>query len=163
SRSTRVLRGDRRMSARVCNAALMVAVLGLPVACAGLDVDHSAPLPFKVAIIPFEPTLIPEDTTSSADDGDSFEARFDPVTIEESLGAWLAARFTEAVVLRPPPGMTLADFLRRSRSDQDSYWIHACADAEVDLVLDCDAILPDHGRHSHNEAFWLNLPIFFIG
>jgi len=142
----------------------LVATLALlaPVSCAGLGGGAGGSLPFKVAVIPFEVavTAAPDD---AKDDVYKFEPAFEPADFLSSIRDSLKARFADAVVLPWPAGVSIEEFRRLPQIQQDEHWIKACAEADADLVLECDVKVPRRAIYTRNEKFWLNLPVFLIG
>ena len=142
----------------------LVAALALlaPVACAGLGGGASGTLPFKVAVIPFE-VAVTAAPDSAQEDASTFEPSFEPADFVTSIRDSLKARFADAVVLPWPAGLSIEEFRRLPQARQDEHWMKACAEADADLVLECDVKVPQRAIYSRNGKFWLNLPVFLIG
>jgi hypothetical protein len=143
-------------------ALLLLLTLFTSVSCAGPGADGGGPLPFKVAVIPCDVTVLPG-PAGATDDADCLPTQFDPELVTAALRTALGAQFADVVVLPSPAGVALEEFRRTSKREQDLHWIRACAEAHADLVLECDVKLPGRARSSHNEEFWLNLPLFLLG
>lgn len=145
-------------------ALLLGAVALAPVGCAATTGVAGGPLPFKVAVIPFEAAALTVPAADgSASEEDGIAPHFDAKQLTGAVCDALRDRFADAVVLPWPAGSTPEEFQRLPRSEQDAWWRRACADADADLVLECDAKVPRRATYEHNEAFWLNLPLFLIG
>jgi hypothetical protein len=150
-------------------ALLVLAGLLATAGCASTRGAAGGTLPFKVAVIPFDAAALPDGRGSegtaaaAADEGDTIAPRFDPARLADAVRDALRDRFADAVVLPWPAGTSIEEFQKRSRAEQDEWWRRACAAADADLVLECDAKVPRRATYGANEAFWLNLPLFLIG
>jgi len=145
-------------------ALLLCAGLLAPVGCTATTSVSGGTLPFKVAVIPFDAAALPDlASEGSAPEGNSIVPRFDSTQLTGAVRDALRGRFADAIVLPWPAGTSPEEFQRLPRSEQDAWWRRACADADADLVLECDAKVPRRASYEHNETFWLNLPLFLIG